>query len=290
MIVVTGAGGQLGRLVVAGLLDRVPAERIVAAVRDPGKVADLVAGGIQVRRADYDEPETLAAAFAGSERVLLISSNTVGKRVAQHTAVIEAAAGTGAGHIVYTSALHADHSPLIVAPDHKATEETIAASGLAFTILRNGWYTENYEASARGAVTSGVIIGSAGDGRVASATRADYAAAAVAVLTTGGHEGTVYELSGDTAWSYPELAAEVSRISGREVSYRNLTADEHRAALIEAGLPEPAADVYVSFDRDIERGALADTPGHLRTLIGRPTTTLAEYLEMTLTEDVKATL
>ncbi|HEV2784079.1 MAG TPA: SDR family oxidoreductase [Actinophytocola sp.] len=282
MIVVTGASGQLGRLVIEGLLERVPAERIVAAVRSPEKVAELADRGVQVRRADYDEPDTLPAALAGAERLLLISGDTPGQRLAQHRAVIDAAVTAGVGAIVYTSVLHADTSPLIVAPDHKATEDSIVAAGLPYTFLRNGWYTENYEQAARTAAETGVVIGSAGDGRVASATRADYAAAAVAVLTTDGHAGRIYELSGDKAWSYTELAAEIGRIAAREVGYRNLTPDEHRAALIDAGLPEAAADVYVSFDRDIAAGALGDTPGQLSSLIGRPTTPLAETLAAVL--------
>ena len=281
MIVVTGAGGHLGRLVIDGLLDTAEAGRIVAAVRNPDAAADLAARGVVVRHADYDEPATLAAAFAGVQKLLLISSNAVGTRVAQHKAAIEAAAGAGAEFVAYTSVLHVHTSPLIIAPDHAATEAVIAGSGLPHAFLRNGWYTENYAPAVRGAVESGVIVGSAGDGRVASATRADYAAAAVAVLTGGGQGGsgeggTVYELSGDTAWSYAELAAEVSRIAGRDVVYRDVTPEEHRAALLGAGLPEVVADMYVSFDRDIRAGALAATPGDLRELIGRPTTTLSE--------------
>lgn len=282
MIVVTGASGALGRLVVAGLLEAVPAEQIVAAVRSPEKVAELAAQGVQVRHADYDRPDTLPAALTDAERLLLISGNAVGQRIAQHTAVVDAAVRAGVRHITYTSAPHADTSTLLVAPEHKATEEAIRASGLPFTILRNGWYTENYEQAIRTAVATGVIIGSAGDGRVASATRADYAEAAAAVLTGEGHEGAVYELTGDTGWTYAELAAEVARACGREVGYRNLAPAEHRAALVDAGLPEAAADVYVSFDRDIERGELGHTPGDLRALIGRPTTTLADYVDATV--------
>jgi NAD(P)H dehydrogenase (quinone) len=276
MIVVTGAGGQLGRLVVRGLIDVVPLGTVVAATRRPDLLADLAELGVEVRHADYDEPATLAPAIAGAERLLIISSDAVGRRVAQHKAAAEAAAATGVGHIVYTSVLHASTSPLIVAPDHKASEDAVRAAGLPCTFLRNGWYTENYSQTMRAAAESGVIIGSAGDGRVASAARADYAAAAVAVLTAAGKPEPVYELSGDVAWSYPELAAEVARIAGRPVVYRDLPAEEHRAALIEAGLPEPVADVYLSFDRDIKVGALASTSGSLRDLIGRPTTTLPD--------------
>ncbi|MFL6144859.1 MAG: NmrA family NAD(P)-binding protein [Labedaea sp.] len=276
MIVVTGAGGQLGRLVVRGLIDVVAPGTVVAATRQPERLADLAARGVEIRHADYDEPATLASAIAGAERLLMVSGDAVGRRAAQHKAVAEAAAAAGVGRIVYTSVLHASTSPLIVAPDHKASEDAVRASGLPFTFLRNGWYTENYGQTVRSAAESGVIIGSAGDGRVASAARADYAAAAVAVLTMAGEPEPVYELSGDVAWSYPELAEEVAGISGRPVAYRDVPAEEHRAALIEAGLPEPVADVYVSFDRDIRRGALASTSGSLRTLIGRPTTTLRD--------------
>jgi len=276
MIVVTGAGGHLGRLVVEGLLGVAPAGEIVAATRRPEELTDLAERGVHVRHADFDAPETLKSAFAGADRLLLVSSDAVGRRAVQHQAAIDAAAGAGIRLVAYTSVLHADVTPLIVAPEHKATEEALIASGLPYTLLRNAWYTENYEVAIRGAVDSGLIIGSAGEGRVASATRADYAAAAVAVLTTPGHENKTYELSGDTAWSYTDLAAEIARAAGRDVTYRNFTPEGHRAALLDAGLPEAAADVYVSFDRDIERGALADTPGELRTLIGRPTTPLAD--------------
>jgi NAD(P)H dehydrogenase (quinone) len=280
MIVVTGASGHLGRLVIDGLLKA--GEPVVAVARQPETVQDLAERGVEIRQADYDDPDTLPAALAGATKLLLISSNAVGRRTAQHKAVVEAAVEAGVGLIGYTSVLHADVSPLIVAPDHKATEEAILASGLPYVFLRNSWYTENYESAARAAVDSGEIIGSAGDGRVATATRADYAAAAVAVLTGSGHENTIYELSGDTAWSYAELAAEVSRISGRTVTYRDLAADEHEQALREAGLPDAAASTYASFDRDIASGALADTPGHLSSLIGRGTTPLANWLTATL--------
>ncbi len=282
MIVVTGAGGHLGRLVVEGLLAAVPAGEIVAATRRPDSLADVASRGVQVRHADFAEPDTLTAAFTGADKLLLVSADTPGVRAGQHKAAIEAAAGAGVGFIAYTSVLHANVSPLIVAPDHKATEETIVASGLPYAFLRNGWYIENYEQTVRAALDSGVIVGSAGDGRVATATRADYAAGAVAVLTGDGQENTVHELAGDTSWSFPEFAAELSAIAGRDISYRDVTPDEHRAALIEAGLPEQTADVVLSFDRDIAAGALGDTNGHLGRLIGRPTTPLNEWLRTQL--------
>lgn len=278
MYVISGAGGHLGRLVVAGLLERVPAERIVAATRNPDSVADLAARGVQVRVADFDEPDTLPAAFDGAERLLLISTDGFPRRVAQHKTAVEAAASAGVGHLSYTSVLRAASTHLRLAADHKATEEIIAASGLPHTFLRNSWYTEMYEQRARQGAESGVIIGSAGTGRVASAARADYAAAAVAVLTLDGTPEPVYELSGDTAWSFPELAAATSRVTGREVTYRDLSPAEHRKALLDSGLPEPAADIVAGIDSDIAGGALDGTSGHLRALIGRPTTPLADTL------------
>ncbi len=278
MYVVSGAGGQLGRLVVDGLLTQVPAERIVAATRKPETLDDLAARGVQVRVADFDEPDTLPAAFEGAARLLVISTDGIGRRVAQHKAAVEAAASAGVGHVIYTSVLHADTTHLRLAADHKATEEIITASGLPHTFLRDSWYTEMYEQRARTAAETGVLIGAAGTGRVASASRADYAAAAVAVLTMDGTPDRAYELSGDTAWSFPEFAATVAELTGREVGYRDVTPAEYRKILLDAGLPEPAADTVTGIDQDIAGGALADTPGHLRSLIGRPTTTLTDTL------------
>lgn len=268
MIVVTGASGQLGRLVVGGL----PADQVVAAARTPEKVADL---GVEVREADYDRPETLDKAFAGADTVLLISANEPGKRIPQHAAAVDAAKRAGAGRIVYTSAPYADTTDLVLAPEHKATEELIRDTGLPFTFLRNGWYHENYEDTIARAATTGEVVGSAGAGRVASASRADFAAAAVAVLTGGGHENKVYELTGDTAWTFPEFAAEIAAVAGRPVSYRDLSPAEHQAYLEAAGTPPEVAAFVVALDQNIAAGTIAHTPGTLRQLIGRPTTPIA---------------
>ncbi|WP_248965163.1 SDR family oxidoreductase [Sphaerisporangium perillae] len=276
MIVVTGATGQLGRLVVEALLESVPAGQIAAAVRSPAKAADLAARGVEIREADYDRPETLKAGFAAGDVVLLISGNVVGSRLPQHKAVVDAAVAAGVARIAYTSILHADTSKLELAAEHKGTEEHIRASGLPFTFLRNGWYTENYVAAVTQGAASGTIAGSARDGRVASATRGDYAGAAAAVLTAQGHENTIYELTGDTAWSMPELAAEVSAVSGRPVAYQDLPVEEYTRVLVGAGLPEPTAAAYAGFDVAIADGELADTPGDLSRLIGRPTTPLRD--------------
>ncbi|RCG26987.1 NAD(P)-dependent oxidoreductase [Sphaerisporangium album] len=278
MIVVTAATGHLGRLVVEGLLAAVPADQVAIVVRDPGKAADLAERGVHVREADFDRPAMLEGAFAAGDRVLLISGPDVGARLNQHKAVVDAAAAAGVALLAYTSVLHADTTPLAVAPDHLATEGYIRASGVPFSFLRNGWYTENYAPAALNGAEHGTIAGSAGEGRVASATRADYAAAAVAVLTGEGHENTVYELSGDTAWSMPELAAEVAALAGRPVTYQDLPRDEYARVLAAAGLPEPVAAMFAAMDADVSQGVLAATPGILSKLIGRPTTPLREAL------------
>lgn len=289
MIAVTGATGHLGRLVIDALLARgVAPEQIVAAVRTPARAADLAAAGVQVREADYALPQTLAAAFAGVETVMLVSSSEVGQRVVQHGNVITAAVAAGVARIVYTSAPHADTSPLVLAPDHKATEELLATSGLATTILRNGWYTENYVGAVEQARQTGVIAASVGDARVASASRQDYAEAAAVVLTSQGHDGAVYELTGDTSWEHSELAAAASEVLGRDVVYRPLTAQEHTAALLAAGLDEGLVGFLVALDANVGEGLLAETTDTLSTLLGRPTTPLVEGLAAALGVSLEA--
>ncbi|MBV2152370.1 SDR family oxidoreductase [Kitasatospora sp. SUK 42] len=287
MYVVTGATGQLGRLVVEGLLARVPAAEVAVVVRSAEKAADLAARGVAVRVADYDRPETLAGAFAAGDRVLLISGSEVGSRIPQHRNVVEAAKAAGVALLAYTSIPGA--ATFRLADEHKATEELILASGLPYAFLRNGWYTENYLGDAAGTVARGVVLGSNGDGRVATAPRRDYADAAVAVLLGGeGGEGgetrenAVYELSGDAAWSLSELAAELAEASGRPVEHRDVTPAEHLAALVGAGLPEGFAQALVDVDAGIARGELAGTPGDLARLIGRPTVPLAESVRAAL--------
>lgn len=270
-IAITGATGQLGRLAIASLKHRVPADRIVALARSPERGADL---GIVVREADYDRPETLGPALAGVGTLLLISSSEVGKRAAQHRHVIDAATRAGVRRIVYTSLLHADRSPLDLAVEHRATEADLKASGLRHTILRNGWYTENYDGSIKGALATGALVGSAGEGRISSATRADFAAAAAVVLTGVGHDGKTYELAGDEAYTLADLAAELSRQSGREIPYRDLPEAEYAAVLAETGLPEPVARMIAGWDVAIAGGALFDDGRQLSALLGRPTTPL----------------
>jgi NAD(P)H dehydrogenase (quinone) len=277
-IAVTGATGKLGRLILDELLTSQERGSLVAVVRDAAKAGELVARGVQVRVADYSDAEALAAALTGVDRLLLVSGSEVGSRVAQHANVVNAAKAAGVGFIAYTSVLAADTTELILAPEHKATEELIRASGLDFTMLRNGWYTENYAQAVATAKQTGAVVAAAGEGRVASATRADYAAAAAAVLSSAGHEGRTYELSGDYAWDFKELATAVTQIAGREVVYRPVSAPELVEVLTTAGLDEGTAGFLAALDTDTEAGLLATVTGELARLIGRPTTPLLQAL------------
>ncbi|MFH8838778.1 SDR family oxidoreductase [Streptomyces sp. NPDC017868] len=283
-IVVTGATGQLGRLVVDALLDTVPAESVVAVVRDKAKAADLAERGVELRIADYSRPETLAEAFEAGDRVLLISGSEVGQRVPQHRAVIDAAKAAGVAQLAYTGILGGPEADFTLADEHKATEELILASGLPYTFLRNGWYSENYTANLAPVLAHGAVVASAGEGRVASAARADYAAAAAAVLTGPAEEHLhkTYELSGDTAWSFAEYAAEVGAQTGREIAYNAVPGAVHLEILTGAGVPAPFAEILVDVDRAVALGALALRTGDLARLIGRPTTPVAESIKEAL--------
>lgn len=277
-IVVTGATGALGRLVVEDLLTRVPADRVAVVVRDAAKAADFSGRGVEVRVADYNDPASLDAAFHAGDRVLLISGNEIGRRVAQHTAVLKAAAAAGVAQFAYTGVLGGPEADFELAAEHRATEQAILDSGIPYTFLRNGWYHENYTRDLATHLEHGALVGSAGEGRVASAARADYAAAAAVVLTGEGHLNRAYELSGDVAWTLTEYAAEVTAQSGRQVAYNELPAEEHRAVLTGAGLPEAFAAIFVDVDAAIGRGRLGSTSGDLSRLIGRPTTPVSEAI------------
>ena len=280
MISVTAASGHLGRLVVTGLLDAgVPADEIVAVVRTPEKVADLAARGVQVRQADYTDAAALETALQGTDRLLLISGSEVGQRVPQHTNVLQAAKANGVGLVVYTSAPKVDDTPLPVAPEHLATERLIADLGLPAVVLRNNWYFENYDQQIGQAAQTGTMIGSSGSGRIAAATRADYAAAAVAVLTADSPATGVFELGGDDAWTLADLAAAISTAAGRDVTYSELTPAEHARALQDAGLPEGAVQFVVGLDQAVAQDALYTGSSDLSQLIGRPTTSLSTYVQ-----------
>jgi NAD(P)H dehydrogenase (quinone) len=281
MIVVTAATGKLGRLVVEASLKKVPANEIAVAVRSPEKAADFAAKGIHVRQADYENQASLEKAFAGADKVLLISGSEVGKRLPQHRAAVNAAKKAGVKLIAYTGILHADRSPLALTPEHKATEEVIRASGIPFVFLRNGWYTENYTEHFAAAFAHNALVGSAGNGKIAAATRRDYAEAAAVVLTTTGHENKIYELAG-APFTMSELASELSKQSGKSIAYNNLPADQYLQILLGAGLPKPYAEILVDADLGIAKGELDDSSGDLARLIARPTTPLADAVKSAL--------
>lgn len=275
-IAITGATGQLGRIAVEKLKGKTAAENLVALVRTPEKANDL---GIEARAFDYSKPEILVDSLKGIDKLFLISGNEIGQREIQHKNVINAAKQAGVKEIVYTSLLHAATSKMALAPEHLATEKYLETSGLKYTILRNGWYTENYAGSIPGSIQAGAFIGSAGDGKVSSATREDFAEAAAVVLTTNGHENKIYELAGDKAYTLADLAEEVSKQTGNNLPYQNLTQAEYTAALVSMGLPESFAKVLVDSDLNAEKGSLYSDDKTLSKLIGRPTTSLEEVVK-----------
>ena len=279
MIAITGATGQLGQHVIETLLKTVPASQIVAIVRNPAKATALSQQGITVRQADYSDEAAFTTALQNIDKLLLISSSEVGQRAPQHRNVINAAKAAHVKFIAYTSLLHADTSPLGLADEHVATEKMLAESGIAYALLRNGWYTENYLSSAPAALEHGVFIGAAGEGKIASATRADYAAAAARVISEDGHAGKIYELAGDDGWTLSQLATELAKQSGKKVVYQNLSEADFAAALKGFGLPAGLADMLADSDVGASKGGLFDDSHTLSTLIGRPTTSLADSVK-----------
>lgn len=283
MIAVTGASGQLGQLVINGLLKHIAATDIVALVREPNKASALTKLGVTVRQADYNQPDTLPAALQGVQKLLLISGSEIGKRVPQHQAVITAAKQQGVKLLAYTSILHADSNPMLLAAEHKATEQAIQAAAIPAVILRNGWYTENYTESAPNNIASGMVMGCAGDGKLYTASRQDYADAAVAVLLSAEPQaGKVYELAGDTGFTLSEYAAEISRLSGKAVHYHNVSQTEYADFLCQIGLPGGFAAILADSEAQAATGALADSSSTLSALLGRPTTRWQQSLQSVL--------
>ena len=282
MIAVTGATGQLGRLVITALLKKVPASNIVAVVRNVEKARDIAALGVHIRHADYNQPPAWDIALKGVEKVLLISSSELGQRAKQHRSVIDGARLAGVKLLAYTSILRADTSPLGLAAEHRETEALIRASGVPFTLLRHGWYIENHTAGIPGALAQGAVYGCSGEGRIASAARADYAEADALVMNAENQAGRVYELAGDTAFTLSELAAEISRQSGKNIGYVNLTEAEYKKVLVKAGLPEVVAALLSDSDTGISKGGLFDDGHQLSKLIGRPSTSLVTSVSAAL--------
>ncbi|EGX61652.1 hypothetical protein SZN_01894 [Streptomyces zinciresistens K42] len=280
-IVVTGATGHLGRHVVEQLLEKVPADQVTAVVRNPGKAAGLAGLGVRITTADYSVPGAFDTVFTAGDKVLLISGSEVGNdRVGQHKAVIDAAAAAGVALLAYTSAPGSLTAAL--ADDHRGTEAVLTESGVPYVLLRNGWYHENYTENLAPVLAHGAVTHAAGAGRVSSASRADYAAAAVAVLTGEGHEGRTYELGGDAAWSFGEYAAELSRQTGRDIAEHPVSARELTGILTGAGVPEAFAVILAGVDASIAEGELVVDSGDLSRLAGRPTTPLADAVAAAL--------
>ena len=283
MILVTGASGQLGNLVINSLLAKgVEADQIVAAVRSPEKAIALQERGVVVRKADYTDPASLKAAMNGVKRVVLVSSSEVGQRAAQHQNVIDAAQATGVELLAYTSILHADTSSLDLAEEHVTTEAALKASSVPYVVLRNGWYSENYTMSAGMAVEHGAVLGSAGEGKYSTAARADYADAVATVITSEDQAGKVYELAGDEAFTLTQYAAYIANISGKEVVYQDLPEAEYAKVLVEMGLPEGFAAVLADSDVGASKGGLFDDGHTLSKLIGRPTTPIQDSIKVAL--------
>lgn len=281
MIVVTGATGQLGRLVIDELLKTSEAENVIAAVRTPSKANVFADKGVQVREADYSRPETLVTAFNGASKLLLISGNELGKRQEQHKSIIDAAKSAGVGFIAYTSILRCDTSPVLLAADHLGTERYLLASGLTYSFLRNGWYYENHTAAIPQAIRNGAFIGASCDGRYSAAPRSDYAVAAATVLTGKGFENSVLELAGDQPYTRAELAAEVSKQTGKVIRYNNLSEAEY-ATVLSAFLPPAMAQAIADAEAHAAQGALDDSSHTLSGLLGRSTASLAEAVEAAL--------
>lgn len=277
----TGATGQLGAITIGELAARIGAENVVALVRDPARLSEWAARGVRVRLCDFDRPETLGPALAGVDRLLLIAGNAVGARVAQHDAVIAAAKAAGVSLIAYTSILRAPTCPIALAADHRATEAALAASGVPHVLMRHGWYADNYTAGLAAALDSGQILGAAGEGRISAASRADMAAGdATALIESKG--GEIYEISGDSAFTMAEFAAEVARQAGRPVRYVNLPQAEYVAALEQAGLPDFIARMLGDSSFQTSKDVLYDTSGDLSRLIGRPTEPIAAVIARAL--------
>lgn len=283
MILVTGASGHLGRLVIDNLIKRgTPAEQIIAAVRSPEKAQDLAAQGVSVRKADYDNIDTLNAAMTDVKRVVLVSSSEVGQRTAQHKNIIQAAKDAAVELLAYTSILDADHSPLQLAAEHVETEQLLTASGVPYVLLRNGWYSENYTENIDAALEHGAVLGCAGQGKYATATRANYAEAAAVVITRENQAGKVYELAGDHAFTLEEYAQALSKISGKPVVYQDLSEAEYVKILVDAGVPEGFATILADADTGAAKGGLFDDSHSLSALIGHPTTPIADSIQAAL--------
>ena len=281
-IAITGATGQLGHFVIESLLKHTQTTNIVALVRDSKKADALIQQGIEIRYFDYDQPESLAPALKGIDKLLLISANEIGRRTPQHKAVIDAAKHAGVPYIAYTSLLNADLSLLGLAHEHRITEALIKDSGLTYTLLRNNWYSENYLAGLAHVIETGTLYGAAGEGRISSAARQDYAEAAAKVLLSDDHDNQTYELASSSSFTLADLAAYIAEASGQAVQYQNISPEDYTQALNAAGLPASLVDVIVDADVQTQKGAMFSKSKDLENLIGRPTTPIQSQIKALL--------
>ncbi|WP_406028605.1 SDR family oxidoreductase [Nocardioides sp. NBC_00850] len=275
-IAITGASGQLGRLVADQLLTTVDPAEVVLLTRDPAKLADYAERGADVRAADFSKPDELAEAFAGVERVLLISTDAVGARVEGHLAAIDAAVKAGVRHMAYTSVSGptADNPAGVVA-DHAATEDALRESGLAWTMLRNNLYADMQVDSVAQAAATGQLVTNTGDGGAAYVTRADCAAVAAGVLTGEGHEGKAYDVTGPHAYTAADLAELATEKAGKPVEVVQVDDDAYTAGLVSAGLPDFIAPLLTSFGTATRLGKLATVTDVVEQVGGRKPTPLS---------------
>lgn len=279
-IAVTGATGNLGSLIIESALTRgVAAGDITAIVRDESKAAALSKKGVLLRVAPYEDEAALTAALQEVDRLVLVSGSEVGQRLAQHTNIINAAKAAGVQFIAYTSLLNVETSELGLAPEHLGTEQLLAESGIDYALLRNGWYWENYASAIDSGQATGKFFGAAGSARVSGAARLDYAEAAAAVVLSNDSAGKTYELAGSPSLSYQDIADEVAKVIGRDVTYVNQSVAEYQATLESFGVPSEVAAMFAEMDPAIEKGALYSESTDLQDLIGRPTTPAAEALK-----------
>lgn len=277
-IAITGATGQIGELVIQNLLKSTKAENIVALVRNVEKAQSLKQQGVELRLFNYDQPETLVPVLEGIDKLLLISANEIGRRTPQHQAVIQAAISANVPYIAYTSLLNAPTSLLGLAQEHRETEALILQSSLKYTFLRNNWYNDNYLANVQHTAETGILYGSAQDGKISSASRLDYAEAAATVLNTEGHENKIYELAGSTSFTLADLASYIANASGKAVDYQNISAEDYTQALTAAGLPSALINVIVDADIQTAKGAMFSDSKDLERLIGRKTTPIQDQV------------
>ncbi|WP_138493802.1 SDR family oxidoreductase [Paenibacillus pinistramenti] len=285
-MLVTGATGKLGSMVVEKLLKTVPAGQIAVSVRNPEKAESFLAQGVEVRHGDFDQPESLDKAFAGIDRLLIISADGDNDtRIRQHANAVEAAARAKVGFIAYTSLGRASESSLFLAPVHRFTEEAILKTGIPYSFLRNNWYLENEASAIEGVLAGAPWVTSAGNGRVGWALRADYAEAAAAVLAGSGHDNTVYELSGKPL-TQQELVNELGAVLGREIPVQQVDDNTYGDIMNNAGIPDFVIPILVGIQEGIRSGALDIESGDLEKLLGRPAAPVKQGLEQ-LVEQLK---